>query len=120
MIPYLLFASKTCSVSRPARADTAHTLHHNVKWSAVSGMSSIPLSLQRQGQRPFGTDAGVIFDESANAWIGVDELPSGGEILTGDRLTVGSDVWDVVSAELVEQGGIDRMYRLQLRKSQPG
>lgn|GEM_PF-5650449 len=118
MIPILAFETKTCSVARPTRTDAAHTLHHNIGWADVSGMSSVPISFQPRGQRPFGTDVGIIYDEAADAWIDSDNLPSGGAILTGDRLTISSVVWDVVSAELIEQGGIDRHYRLSLRKVQ--
>ena len=116
-MPSLLFFNSTAAVKRPARSDTAHTLHHNVGWDAVSGMDSIPLAFQRRGQRPFATDVGIVYDESADGWVNPDDLPTGGVVLTGDRLTVGSDDWDVVSAELVNHGGVDRFYRLSMRKT---
>lgn len=116
MIQALFFQNHTAAVARPARADLASTLHHAIKWDSVSGMSALPVHFQPRGQTPFQTDVGIVYDQSASVWVDIDVLPSGGEILTGDRLTIGSDTWDVVDSVLIEQGGINRMYRCALRR----
>lgn len=121
MIPALLFRKHTIAVSRPERAFGSSTLDVRIKWTAVSGMSAVPACFQPRGQQPFATDMGAIYSESASLWVDVFELPSGGEILTGDRVVVtppsgSATTWDVVDASKIELGGIDRHWRCTLKK----
>lgn len=111
MIPSLYFQNHSAAVTRPERTDLASTLQHVVKWSAVTGMSALPCAFQERGHTPFATDVGVIYAESAEIYVDVDVLPSGGSILTGDRMTIDSVAWEVQSAEKINHGGIDRHYR---------